>query len=205
MGLYDRYLLPRLIDLSMRQRPIMRQREKIVPLASGRVLEIGIGSGLNLGFYDADKVQGVWGVEPSAQLRERALSRAADIRVPVELVGLSCGEIEMEDDSFDTVVMTYTLCSIEDKAGALSQMRRVLKPGGRLLFVEHGRAPEAAVAHLQSRLNPVWSRLSGGCHLDVAVPDVLAEQGFAPARLDMMYLPGPRFANFNYWGVATAR
>lgn len=204
MGLYDRHILPHVIDFAMRQSPIMRQREKVVPLAEGRVLELGIGSGLNLAYYDPQRVRGVWGVDPSAELRGKAAERAAACPVAVELVGLSGGEIQMDDDSFDTVVMTYTLCSIDDKAGALAQMRRVLKPGGRVLFVEHGRAPDAAVARLQGRLNPVWSRLGGGCQLDVAVPDVLTEHGFT-AQVETAYLPGPRFANFNYWGVATAR
>lgn len=205
MGLYERYILPPLLDLAMRQSPIMRQRQKVVPHAEGRVLEIGIGTGLNLGFYDATRVSGVWGVDPATELQGRAAKRAARVDIPIELVGLSGGEIEMESNSFDTVVMTYTLCSIKDQPGALAQMSRVLKPGGRLLFVEHGKAPDAAIAKLQARLNPLWRRVAGGCHLDVAVPEVLTAHGFSPDQLEMDYVPGPRFASFNYWGSATAK
>jgi len=205
MGLYDRYVLPHMIELAMRQRPIMRQRQKVVPLAEGRVLEVGVGTGLNLSYYDPARVSGVWALDPAPALRGRAAQRASLAQVPVEVLALRGEEIPMDTGSFDTVVMTYTLCSIEDRMAALAQMRRVLRPGGRLLFAEHGLAPDAAVARWQARLNPIWSAVGGGCHLDVPVPTRLEEAGFSLIEIGQQYLPGPRALNYNYWGVATPR
>ena len=202
MGLYERYLLPRIIDFAMRQKPIMRQRGKVVPLASGRVLEIGMGSGLNLAYYDRGKLEKLLAVEPSTPLQGMALERAREAGVAVEFVGLSGEEIPLDSASIDSVVTTYTLCTIPDAHRALSEMRRVLRPGSRLLFAEHGRAPDAGVKRWQDRLNPIWRRIGGGCNLNRPIDELIEQAGFRIESLETMYLPGPRLVTFNYWGQA---
>jgi len=202
MGLYARYVLPRVVHLTCSSRPNMRQRTKLLPLARGRVLEVGIGSGLNLPFYDADRVTGVWGLDPSEQLTALAREAAEDVPFDVELVKGEGEEIPFDGASFDTVVVTYTLCTIPDAVPALREMARVLKPGGRLLFCEHGVAPDAEVRRWQERLNPIWRRLGGGCHLNRDVPDLIRRGGFQVTNLETMYIPGWRPASFNYWGTA---
>ena len=203
MGFYSDHVLPHCIDRGCAARPVSRQREKVVPQAEGRVLEVGMGSGLNLPFYDADKVELVWGLEPSDGMRRRAKARAEAVPFEVRWLGLPAEEIPLEDDSADTVVVTYTLCTIPGWRTALAQMRRVLRPGGRLLFSEHGRAADDTVRRWQDRLDPVWSRIAGGCHLNRDIPGLLAQGGFAVRELETMYLPStPRFAGFTYWGYA---
>ena len=202
MGFYERRVLPAMLDFAMRQPPIMRQREKVVPRARGRVLEIGLGSGLNLGFYDAEKVDVVLGLEPSAELKERAAPRAAQADVPLEMVGLIGEDIPLESESVDTVLVTYTLCTIPGVEAALAEMRRVLRPDGELIFCEHGRAPDAGVARWQARVEPIWKRLAGGCHLTRDIPKLLQAAGFEVRDLEQLYLPGPRIATYNSWGTA---
>jgi ubiquinone/menaquinone biosynthesis C-methylase UbiE len=204
MGFYEKVVLPRVLDLACGQEPISKQREKVVPLAEGRVLEIGMGSGLNLPFYDRSRVELVWGLEPSASMRRRAAARVAAAPVEVRWIELPGEEIPLEDDSVDTVLLTYTLCTIPEVDTALAQMRRVLRPGGRLLFSEHGAAPDPGVRRWQDRINPIWRRLAGGCNINREVPGALEEAGFAIEKLDTMYLPKtPRIAAFQYWGAAT--
>jgi ubiquinone/menaquinone biosynthesis C-methylase UbiE len=200
---YERRILPPLLDLAMRQKPIMRQRAKIVPLARGRVLEIGFGSGLNLSFYDHSKVETLLGLEPSAELRRRAEERARAADMPVEFIGLTGEEIPLESASVDTVVTTYTLCTIPGVARALAEMCRVLRPGGVLLFSEHGRAPDEGVLRWQNRLNPLWKRIGGGCNLNRPIADLIRAAGFSLDRPETMYLPGPRPFTFTTWGSAT--
>ncbi|MHA1113788.1 MAG: class I SAM-dependent methyltransferase [Alphaproteobacteria bacterium] len=202
MGLYERYVLPHAVRLSCNIKPIRRQREKIVPQAEGRVLEVGIGSGLNLPHYDAARVEKVWGLDPSAELRRYAEREARAVDFEVDFLGLSGDAIPLDDDSADTVVVTYTLCTIPDAVAALGEMRRVLRPGGKLLFSEHGAAPDAAVRRWQDRLTPVWKRFAGGCHLNRDIPALLRAGGFATEQLDSMYIPGWRPASFTYWGYA---
>ncbi|HPG24694.1 MAG: methyltransferase domain-containing protein [Spirochaetaceae bacterium] len=203
MGLYERYIVPRLIDVACSAKPILKQREKVVPQATGRVLEVGMGSAINLPFYDPERVECVFGLEPSEGMRRRAAPRLARAPFPVEWLGLPGEEIPLEDESIDTVLLTFTLCTIPDYARALQQMHRVLRPGGRLLFAEHGAAPDAEVRRWQDRLDPLWKRLAGGCHLNREVPAALEKAGFVIERLDTMYLPGtPRVAGFQYWGSA---
>jgi len=180
----------------------MRQRTKLVPHARGRVLEVGIGSGLNLPFYDADRVTRVWGLDPSEELTARARDAAEDVPFDVELVTAGSEEIPFDAASFDTVVVTYTLCTIPEVVPALREMARVLKPDGRLLFCEHGVAPDADVRRWQERMNPIWRRLGGGCHLNRDVPDLIRRGGFEVTELETMYIPGWRPASFNYWGTA---
>lgn len=199
---YDRHLLPYVIDLACGIKPVRQQREKVVPLAHGRVLEIGIGTGLNMAHYDKMKVSTITALDPALQMHRLARRRIARARLDVDLVGLSAEQIPLEDASFDSVVITYTLCSIPDPAAALKEMRRVLKPGGQLLFCEHGRAPDESVQRWQDRLTPIWMKISGGCHLNRDVPALLRDAGFAYRNLQMKYLPGPRPLTYNYWGEA---
>jgi len=203
MGFYGRYVLPRIVHFTCGLKPNMRQRHKVVPRARGRVLEVGFGSGLNLPFLDAAQVTRVWGLDPSAEMTRLAERAARSVSFPVELIGLRGDEIPLEDESVDTVLVTYTLCSIPDTEPALRQMARVLKPGGRLVFCEHGAAPDAGGRRWQDRLNPLWKRLGGGCQLNRAIPELLEKGGFRIEEIDTMYIPGWRPASFNYWGTAT--
>jgi ubiquinone/menaquinone biosynthesis C-methylase UbiE len=184
----------------------LKQREKIVPQAKGRVLEVGMGSAINLPFYNPDNVEMVWGLEPSEGMRLKAAPRLLQAPFPVEWLGLPGEEIPLDDNAADTVLLTFTLCTIPDFAKALEQMRRVLKPGGKLLFSEHGAAPDEDVRKWQDRVNPVWKIFAGGCNINRDVPRLLEESGFKIESLDTMYLPGtPRVAAFQYWGVASER
>ncbi len=201
MNLYERWILPPLLDLTMRQRQIEDYRRKLIPTARGRVLEVGIGSGLNLPHYDVE-VTGIVGLDPSARLLSMARRRADRVNAPVELMQGSATAIPLGDASVDTLVMTWTLCSIPDPLAALDEMRRVLKPGGALLFVEHGLSPEPGVARWQQWLTPAWRRLAGGCHLDRKVDDLLREAGFAIAELKAAYADGPRPMTYTYEGRA---
>ncbi|MGQ0596980.1 class I SAM-dependent methyltransferase [Aquabacterium sp.] len=201
---YDRHVLPYLIDMACGIRPVARQREKVVPLAQGQVLEVGIGTGLNIPFYDKTRVTRITGVDPALRMHSLAQKRIAQAGLDVDLIGLSAERLPVGDASFDTVVCTYTLCTIPDPAAALAEMRRVLKPGGKLLFSEHGRAPDANVSKWQTRLQPYWSKLAGGCMLDRDVPLLLRDAGFQ-SEVQSRYLPGPRFVSYHYWGVAQVR
>jgi ubiquinone/menaquinone biosynthesis C-methylase UbiE len=206
MGFYENRILPKLIDVACATPPILKQREKVVPQAEGRILEVGMGSAINVPFYDASKVEMVWGLEPSEGMRRKAARRIADAPFPVEWLALPGEEIPLDNDSADTVLLTFTLCTIPDFAKALGQMRRVLKPGGRLLFAEHGAAPDESIRRWQERLNPIWKRLAGGCHINREIPQAIEAGGFKVESLDTMYLPGtPKVAAFQYWGFATQR
>jgi ubiquinone/menaquinone biosynthesis C-methylase UbiE len=202
--MYERWILPYLLDFACGIRPVRLQRQKIVPLARGRVLEIGIGTGLNLPHYVPGQIDSLQGLDPGVSMHRLAQKRLRAIGLSAELIPLSAESIPMPGASFDTVVCTYTLCTIPDAAGALSEMRRVLKPDGRLLFCEHGRAPDPGVATWQARLNKLWSPIAGGCRLDRNIPDLLDDAGFRVESLEQMYLPGPRVLTYNYWGSAQA-
>lgn len=200
---YDRHILPYLIDLACGIGPVGRQREKVVPQARGRVLEIGIGTGRNIPYYDRSRVSQVVGVDPALRMHHLAEKRIRQTGLPVELIGLSAEKLPVADASFDTVVCTYTLCTIPDPLAALAEMKRVLVPGGRLLFSEHGVAPDASVARWQARLQPLWKPLAGGCHLNRDIPALLKEAGFH-TQLQSAYVPGPRVLSYHYWGQAQA-
>jgi ubiquinone/menaquinone biosynthesis C-methylase UbiE len=201
VNLYNRFILPRLIDLAMRQRPIGEYRRRVIPAASGRVLEIGVGSGRNLPLYPPG-VSEVVGIDPSQELLGQALQRAAEAVVPVNLRRGAATALDVDNASIDTVVMTWTLCSIDDPLTALREMRRVLKPGGRLLFVEHGLSADARVASWQHRLTPLWRRLAGGCHLDRPIAELVQTAGFELPQLETGYAPGPRPMTYMYEGRA---
>ena len=202
MGFYRRYVLPRLIDLAMRNKETARLRAASIPQARGKVLEVGIGSGLNLLFYSSD-VKRVHGVEPSRELQRMARKRAVGQPVNVEFLSQSAEEpLPLPDESMDTVVMTWTLCSIPYVPKALAQMRGVLKPDGKLIFIEHGRAPDRGVAVWQDRLTPAWKRIGGGCHLNRKVDELITHAGFQITELKTFYLPGPRPMTYTYQGLA---
>ncbi len=202
MSWYDNRILPRLINLACGTKPTTRQRQKIVPMASGDVLEIGFGSGLNLPFYNGDTVRRVWGLEPAEGMRRLAKQRIETSGLDVELLDAPGEDIPLENDSVDTVVVTYTLCTIEDVGTALGQVRRVLKPRGQLLFCEHGKAPDDNVHAWQQRLNPAWTKLSGGCNMHRDIPALLESSGFDIEDDNRMYIPGIKALSYNFWGVA---
>jgi len=180
----------------------MHQRTKVVPLACGRILEVGLGTGLNLPFYDASKVNKVWGLDPSPEMFDRAKAKARSVNFEVELIGSSAEEIPLESNSVDTVLVTYTLCTIIDVDRAIREMARVLCPSGELIFCEHGAAPDASVRRIQNCINPVWKRVGGGCHLNREIPELIEHGGFRIKGLKSMYIPGWRPASFNFWGTA---
>ena len=203
MGFYERRVLPRLLDCVCGMKAVAEMRAKIVPLASGVVLEIGMGSGLNLPVYDPRRVRRVIGLDPAGPMLAMARARAAAVEFPVEFLELGGERIPLPDAAVDTVLSTYTLCTIPDPVAALGEMRRALKPGGRLLFCEHGLAPERGVARWQRRLDRPWGAIAGGCHLDRDMRAIIAAGGFAFERLETGYEPGtPRWMGHLFHGSA---
>ena len=203
MGFYDERILPNLIACACGARPIEKHRRAIVPQAEGVVLEVGLGSGTNLPFYDAARVERVIGVEPSAGMRVKARRAIARQAVPVELLDAPGEALPLDDNSVDTVLLTFTLCTIPDAPAALAEMRRVLRPGGKLVFLEHGLAPDAGVARWQRRVEQVWKRIGGGCHLARPMDRLIAQGGFRIDRMEADYTPRtPRIAGFVYRGLA---
>jgi ubiquinone/menaquinone biosynthesis C-methylase UbiE len=204
MGFYDRHILPRLLNTAMSAKPISYQRRKVVPRAQGRVLEIGFGAGHNLPYYDAARVERIWALEPAAEMRARSAERRAASSIPLEFIDLPSEKIPLDANSADTVLVTYTLCTIPDVMAALGEMRRVLKPSGQMIFCEHGEAPDESVKRWQRRITPAWKVIGGGCHVGRPIPKLIQDAGFKVQDMETMYLPGtPRFAGFNYWGSAT--
>jgi ubiquinone/menaquinone biosynthesis C-methylase UbiE len=203
MNPYERHLLPRLIHCVCGSPLIDHQRHLVVPGARGRVLEIGFGSGLNLPHYDRSRVEWIWALEPSPQMRDLAAPRVTASGLDVRMLDLPGEALPLPDQSVDTVVVTFTLCTITDAVAALHQVRRVLRPGGQLLFCEHGAAPDAGVRRWQDRLDRVWGRLSGGCHLNREIAPLIQSAGFRFEAVHSAYLPRtPRVAGYNTWGVA---
>ena len=201
MGLYADRILPALVDLSMRNKLLLPYRERVTAAAEGRVLDVGVGAGLNLPLY-GPRADEVLGLEPSQALLARARKQAELAHAPVRLIEGSAEAIPLDDRSIDTVVMTWTGCSIPAIRCGLAEMRRVLRPGGQLLFVEHGRSPDPRVQVWQDRLTPLWRRMAGGCHLNRKMDDLLEDSGFAIERLKTGYMRGPKIMTFLYEGVA---
>jgi ubiquinone/menaquinone biosynthesis C-methylase UbiE len=201
VSFYERWILPWLLDLSMRNRLLDHYRQRTIETARGLVLEVGVGSGLNLPFYSR-AVDRVGGIDLSLELLRLAQTRTADTLVPVSL--LQAGEhVPFADAVFNTVVMTWTLCSIASPLAALIEMRRVLKPGGDLFFVEHGLSPELRIARWQHWLTPCWKRIGGGCHLDRKMDDLIRAAGFQVNAVETGYMKGPKPWTFMYQGSAT--
>ncbi len=202
MGFYNQYILPVCLDKACGIGPITKQRAKIVPRARGTVLEIGIGSGQNLPHYNPAHVDKIIGVDPDDYIWKRSAARREACTIPIERIGLSGEAIPLCDDLADTVVVTYSLCTIPDPVAALSEMKRIVKPGGEILFCEHGKAPDAGVHQWQNRIDPVWKYIAGGCHSGRDIPALLQAAGLTLTDLQQMYIPGPRVLSYNYWGVA---
>ena len=202
MGLYDKYILPKFLNCACGSKPINYQRQKVVPLAKGKVLDIGIGSGLNIPFYNSDQIDKVIGIDPSYELIELAKELANDSKASIELVIGSAESIPYPDNFFDTVLVTYTMCTIPNVAIANKEMWRVLKDDGRLIFCEHGLAPDKKISKWQNRIDPFWGKIAGGCHLNRDIQKLITDAGFSFESLDKMYIPStPKFAGYNYWGI----
>jgi ubiquinone/menaquinone biosynthesis C-methylase UbiE len=201
MSFYNDRILPHLVNLAMRGRHMLPYRERVLPVAEGRVLEVGIGSGLNLPFY-GPQVREILGLDPSAKLIAMASRVAGRSRAPVTLIEGTAEAVPLDKRSVDTVVTTWTLCSIPAAVHALEEMRRVLKPGGQLLFVEHGLAAEDNVRKWQDRLTPVWKRIGGGCHLNRPITSMIESAGFTITEVKTGYAKGPKPTSFMYEGRA---
>ena len=201
---YNRKILPLTINRSCASKPMMYQRKKIIPNASGTVLEIGIGPGHNLQFYDSSKVDKVIGVDPSNELNEIAKKKANKNNIDIDFLLTTAESIPLEDNSVDTAISTYTLCSIPNPDASLQEIKRVLKPGGNLLFSEHGKSPDRGVARFQNLIDFFWPEIADGCHLNRNMSEMIQTNGFEIKELDTMYVPGTqKFVGFNYWGAAT--
>lgn len=201
MSYYEKRILPKLINFACGLGPMMKQRAKVVPLAKGNVLEIGIGSGLNLAYYEKDKVKNLIGIDPSKETWALNEASTAKLGFDVQYIQTGAENIPIDNQCIDTVVITYTLCTIPSTVEALQEIKRVLKPAGQILFVEHGKAPDAAVLKWQNRINPLWKKIGGGCNLNRDIPKIFTESGFKMTDLQTMYLPGWKPASFNYWGI----
>ncbi len=202
MGLYHKHILPKLIDFACRQKPNMKQREKVVPLATGRVLEIGIGSGLNLPFYNNQNVKQLTALDPYEALWQENNIAIDDLGFDFQFIKASSENIPEDNNTFDSAVITYTLCSIDDVKKALHEIKRVLKPNGMLIFCEHGKAPDKSVERVQQLITPIWKRLGGGCNLQKDIPKIITNNGFKINDLKTMYIPGWKPISYNFWGTA---
>jgi len=206
MSLYEKYVLPKFLNCACGSKPVARQREKVVPLAEGKVLEIGIGSGLNLPFYDKTKVDEIWGLDPSEELSEMARAVAIQEGMEVNFISSGAEEIPLPDDHFDSVLITYTMCTIPEVIRANTEIRRVLKNQGKMIFCEHGAAPDDNIRKWQKRINPFWGKIAGGCNIDRNIPSFIQDSGFDIIEIEEMYLPNtPKIAGYNFWGYAVSK
>ncbi|MBD1258973.1 class I SAM-dependent methyltransferase [Maribacter polysiphoniae] len=202
MGLYNKYILPTVIDLACKQSSSMLQRMKVIPLASGNVLEIGIGSGLNLPIYNSENVKHLTAIDPSKELWVKNIIDTKNLPFEFAFTQAFAENIPEEDNKFDTVVITYALCTISDTNKALSEVRRVLKPNGKLIFCEHGKAPDKVIQKWQNLINPLWRNIGGGCNLNRDIPFIIEDNGFKINNLEKMYISEWKPMSFNYWGTA---
>ena len=206
MSLYDKYVLPKFLNCACGSNPVSRQRQKVVPLVEGKVLEVGVGSGLNLPFYDKSKIDELWGLDPSEELSDMARKVADRENIVVNFISSGAEEIPLPDSYFDSVLITYTMCTIPEVARANKEIKRVLKKGGKLIFCEHGEAPDENIRKWQKRINPFWGKLAGGCNINRKIPSLIQNAGFEIVELEEMYLPKtPKIAGYNYWGYAVEK
>ena len=203
MSFYEKYILPRFLNCACASEPITYQRKKVVPLAEGKILEVGIGSGLNLPFYNKSKIEEIWGIDPSEELNAMAKKVAIKEDINVNFITSSAEDIPFPNDYFDTVLITYTMCTIPSVLQANKEIRRVLKHNGKMIFCEHGVSPDENIKKWQKRLNSIWGKIAGGCNIDRNIPMLIKSSGFKIVEMDEMYLPKtPRIAGYNYWGYA---
>ena len=204
MGFYNKYILPKIINAGCGTKPIRKQREKVLPLCKGIVLEIGCGSGLNFSFYEENNIDKLYALEPDKEMLRQAESVVKEVSFPITFLETGAEKIPLEDDYIDTVLLTYTLCTIPDPLAALLEIRRVLKKGGKLVFCEHGMAPENNVKKMQNFINSFWPIFVGGCNLNRDIPSLIKDAGFLVDNLETMYLPKtPKWFGYNYWGSAS--
>ena len=202
--LYERHVLPKVLDACCSTKPVNYQRNKIVPHAKGNILEIGIGSGINIPFYNKANVEKIYGLDPSEELNNIAQKKAVNNNLEIDFLLNGAEEIPLPSNSIDTILITYTLCTIQDLESSLKEIRRVMKDDAVMLFCEHGIAPDAKVIKWQNRVNPLWGKLFGGCNINRDIPKIIQSSGFTLNSLDQMYLPStPKIVGYNYWGKAT--
>lgn len=205
MSFYEKKILPKVLDLLCGSSPINYQRKKIVPKVSGNVLEIGIGSGLNLPHYKTSNISKITALDPSEELTDIAKKRISELDLDIDIMNCGAEEIPLKSEYFDSILVTYTLCSIENLVDSMKEIRRVIKDDGILFFCEHGIAPDLKTQKWQNRINPIWKRLMGGCNINRDIPDIISNSRLEIVDLETMFLPGtPRIAGFNYWGTARA-
>ena len=202
--LYERHVLPKILDACCSTKPVNYQRNKIVPHAKGKILEIGIGSGINIPFYNKANVEKIYGLDPSEELNHIAQKKAINNNLEIDFLLNGAEEIPLPSNSMDTILITYTLCTIQDLESSLKEIKRVMKDDAVMLFCEHGTAPDKNIIKWQNRINPIWGKLFGGCNINRDIPNILKESGFKINTLDQMYLPStPKIVGYNYWGEAT--
>ena len=203
MSFYEKKILPKVLDLLCGSSPINYQRRKVVPQVSGNVLEIGIGSGLNLPHYKASNISKITALDPAEELTDIAKRRISELDLNIDVLNCGAEEIPLESKSFDSILVTYTLCSIENLDDSMKEIRRVIKDDGTLFFCEHGIAPDLKTKKWQNRINPIWKKLMGGCNINRDIPEIISNSELEIVALATMFLPGtPRIAGFNYWGTA---
>ena len=202
-SIYEKFVLPKLCNKCCGTKPINYQRKKVVPLAKGVVLEIGVGSGLNIPFYNKNNVEKIIGLDPSEELNALAKKVADDNKIKIDFIINGAEDISLPDNSIDTILITYTLCTIPDVDKSMSEMKRVLKPNGKFIFCEHGIAPDKNIIKWQRRINPIWGVFFGGCNINRNIPKIISEGGFDITNINQMYLPStPKIVGYNYWGEA---
>ena len=202
--LYERHVLPKVLDACCSTKPVNYQRNKIVPYAKGKILEIGIGSGINIPFYNKTNVEKIYGLDPSEELNNIAQKKAINNNLEIDFLLNGAEEIPLPSNSMDTILITYTLCTIQDLESSLKEIKRVMKDDAVMLFCEHGIAPDPKVIKWQNRVNPLWGKLFGGCNINRNIPEIIQSSGFTLNLLDQMYLPStPKIVGYNYWGKAT--
>ena len=202
MKFYDQHIMPHLLSCACGLKAIAKQRQKIIPLAHGDVVEIGIGAGHNLPFYNQSKINSLIGVDPDDYIWKKSAKNRQDFHKPLKRLGLSGEQIPLPDACADTVVVTYSLCSIPDPIKALGEMRRLLKPSANILFCEHGKAIDKNVQKWQTRIDPFWQKIAGGCHTGRDIPNLFKQAGLEIKELEQAYISGPKILSYNYWGSA---